>query len=231
MKIRLTILVLVCILSIMTSLTKIVHGEPVSFESKATITFEQGDGAPTVLDPSDPTKPYTPGENDPEDDPTGNTGPLTLDYVSSVHFGEQKIESKDMVYESTILRPFIQVTDRRGTGAGWQVTAQLSEFNSEGNPTLPGAVLTFRNGTVISPCLLSDEPTPAEEIILYAGGPAAPVVTAEPQTGLGTWITRWFPTSESALNDSVTLEIPAGAATIDTHSATITWTLSDAPGH
>ena len=64
---------------------------------------------------------------------------------------------------------------------------------------------------------------------------AVNVVTAQENTGLGTWLNRWFPTlGETGFtgiekNDNVTLEIPAGVATAGAHKATITWTLTDAP--
>ena len=60
-------------------------------------------------------------------------------------------------------------------------------------------------------------------------------LTAQKDTGLGTWLNRWFPTLDDSrtfdmeTNDNVTLEIPAGVATVGTHAATITWTLTDAP--
>lgn len=204
-----------------------------SFQSDATITFTEGEGAPPVLDPTDPTEPFQPGiqPGDPSDDPTIDTGPLTLDYVSSLDFGSQPIESTVMIYESTIIRPFIQVTDRRGTGAGWHVTAQLSEFTDGTTATLPGAILTLTNGSVISPTYGS-EPSAVDPVILNAGGDAMIVVNAGENEGLGSWITRWFPVNPSSpeLNDSVTLQIPAGAATVGNHVATITWTLYDAPG-
>ena len=57
-------------------------------------------------------------------------GPLSLDYVSSIDFGTQKITMfEKKTYESTSLKPFIQVTDNRGTGAGWKVTAAACSFN------------------------------------------------------------------------------------------------------
>lgn len=79
----------------------------------------------------------------------------------------------------------------------------------------------------------NDQPKPEEEISLAAGGEAASmVVRATEDTGRGTWLTRWFPSenAEGNLNDNVTLEIPAGAATLGNNTATITWTLTAGPG-
>lgn len=206
-------------------------------ESEAIITFTPGEGQPPVLDPTDPSEPYEPDPEDPtdpQDPPTGETGSLTLDFVSSVNFGENPIEAEDVIYESTTLRPFIQVTDRRGTGEGWKVMAQASNFTTvdeeigETVETLTGAIITFTNGESVSTSQ-SDKPTPADPVTLHTGGQAATVVNATKDTGLGSWITRWFPSDGKTTNDHVTLEIPAGVATTGTHTATITWTLSDAP--
>lgn len=199
--------------------------------SNAGITFSSGVDAPDVLDPSDPTIEYEPtGPTDPQDDVTGESGALTLDYVSSVSFGAQTIESGTATYNSTTLRPFIQVSDRRGTGEGWNVTAQLSNFAFEGENTLSGAALNFTDGEVISNST-SAAPAAEDSVVLSAGGDAATVVTAEEDAGLGSWITRWYPsdTAPTGENDNVRLEVPSGAATLGDHTAVITWTLSATP--
>src|SRR5690625_1855739 len=207
--------------------------------SNADIEFTPGEGAPEVVDPEDPEVSFPDPEDrddgDPIDPPTGETGPLTLDFVSSVAFGEHKVDSETAVYESETLRPFIQVTDRRGTAEGWSVTAQADsiEVDSEdegAEATLPGAALTFSNGEVVSTGT-SDEPVTAAEVVLNTGGDSAQVVTAAVDTGMGKWINRWFPSEDGAeSNDNVTLEIPGGSATQGAHTATVAWTLSDAPG-
>lgn len=229
----LSVLVMFFIFSMAVSVSAEDVIEGSSYESDAHITFTPGDGAPEVVDPDDPSMPYDPDPNDPtvpQDPPTGDTGPLTLDYVSSVYFGEQMIEAETQIYESTTLQPFIQVTDRRGTGEGWNVTAQLSSFMNEEEVTLPGSVLTFSDGEAVSTSR-SDAPEPNNLVVLNTGGDAAEVVTAAEDEGLGSWITRWFPTEdEAATNDNVTLEVPAGTATEGEHTAVITWTLTSAPG-
>lgn len=196
-------------------------------DSKATIEFTPGTGAPEVVDPIDPTEPLDP--IDPENPPTGNEGPLTLDYISNLAFGEHEVDSKTVVYLSETLKPFVQVTDRRGTGAGWNLTASISDFTDGAKGTLPGTKLSLSNGEAVSASVLT-EPT-SHGVELLTGGDAVNVVTAEEDAGLGTWVNRWLPTEEDAeLNDNVTLEVPAGAATVGEHTATLTWTLTDAPG-
>ncbi|WP_088072364.1 WxL domain-containing protein [Gottfriedia luciferensis] len=202
--------------------------------SKVGVEFIAGSGPVTPVDPVDPEKPLDPGPTDPTDPPTGETGPLTLDYVSSVHFGTKEISSNNQVYFSKSKKPFIQVTDRRGTGEGWKVTAKASKFSNGSYESLPGAVISFKNGTVAS-ASNGNAPTPSQSITLNAdGSTASTVVTAAPNSGLGTWLTRWLGpnpnVNDGAENENVTLTIPGGSATVGNHEATITWTLTDAPG-
>src|SRR5699024_5679731 len=52
-------------------------------QTAASVTFLPSlNDSPDVLNPQDPTVPY----EDPPDAPTGETGPLTIDYVSSLYF-------------------------------------------------------------------------------------------------------------------------------------------------
>ncbi|PGS48315.1 WxL domain-containing protein [Bacillus sp. AFS041924] len=204
-------------------------------DSKVGVNFTPGSGPVTPVDPTDPQNPLEPtGPTDPTDPPTGETGPLTLDYVSSVQFGSQEISSTDQIYASISKKPFIQVSDRRGTGGGWKVTAKASKFNNGESESLLGAVVTFKNGSVVTPGG-GTNPTPIQTITLNTDGTTeSAVVTAENGSGLGTWITRWLgPTpdvDDGELNNNVTLKIPGGSATVGNHEATITWTLVDAPG-
>jgi WxL domain surface cell wall-binding len=206
-----------------------------SGSSKTTVSFTPGTSIINPVDPTDPTKPLNPpGPTDPTDPPTGNAGPLSLDYVSSVAFGSKEISNKSEVYTSTSKKPFIQVSDLRGTGAGWTVTAKASKFTDGTADTLPGAVLTFKDGDFTSTST-STAPTVEQSIVLNAdGSTSSKVFSAIPGAGLGTWVARWLGPNpnvdDGALNDKVTLTIPVGSATVGNHEATVTWTLTDAPG-
>ena len=96
-------------------------------------------------------------------------------------------------------------------------------------------MITFNKGEVVSPATGVNEPTPTIPVVISTNGAAVDVVTAQENTGLGTWLNRWFPTLDDsrtfdmATNDNVTLEVPAGVATAGKHTANITWTLTDAP--
>ena len=201
--------------------------------SQATITFTV-DGTPEVLDPVDPDSLFDPADpSNPDDEATGNTGLLTLDYVSSVDFGTQKVSMSARTYSSTTRKPFIQVTDRRGDGGlGWSVTAKATPFKDATAVTgLNGAVLTFKNGTAAT-TTGNDFPAPGtvvSEVILSTDNTAAEVVTAAPGQGVGPWLIRWLSPSGSETNQNVTLSVPAGAASEGAFTSTITWTLSATP--
>ncbi|EAE7685630.1 WxL domain-containing protein [Listeria monocytogenes] len=205
-------------------------------DSKATVKFKAGTGVVNPVDPENPTKPIGPLDpSNPTDPGTGNTGSLTLDYVSSVNFGEHEVSSTEQSYSSTSRKPFIQISDRRGTGAGWKVTATATAFqNEDGAASLSGATLSFKNGETASASATATTPTAAQTVELPTDGTSiVSVVSAKSSEGMGTWINRWFgatPNDTASLNDNVKLTIPAGSATLGDHEATITWTLSDAPG-
>lgn len=196
--------------------------------SNAWIEFIQPEDAPDILNPETGEPEYQPTED--EGSLTGQTGPLTLDFVSNLEFGIHEVEIAEKVYESKTMTPYIQVSDRRGLGSGWNVTAQASSFSSDGAATLPGAFLTLRNGEALTNLKDLASPTVNQNIELYTNGEAINIVTANENEGLGSWITRWLPSAEATLNDHATLTIPQAAASPGRHVSTLTWTLTDAPG-
>lgn len=206
-----------------TTLAGDVYADEVSRQtSNATITFNAPDDSVDVLDPADPTKPLDPQPNK-DKGKTGDTGPLTLDYVTNLEFGTHDVSIAAKTYTATnSTQPFTQVTDRRGTSTGWRLTVQAATFQSNGQSTLPGASLTFENGTAVSNLTDLTEPTVSDSINVTTGGGAVTVTTANAGEGRGTWVTRWS-------KDDVKLMIPQGTATEGTHTSQLTWTLSNAP--
>src|SRR5699024_11718832 len=83
--------------------------------SNATVNFTAPDDPVGPVDPTDPTQPNT---DSPEDNGniTGQNGPLSLDYVSHLDFGNQEISTSEEIYSSETTEPYIQVTDLRGSG-------------------------------------------------------------------------------------------------------------------
>jgi hypothetical protein len=150
-------------------------------------------------------------------------GILTLDEVSSIDFGANEVSSDTEIYQTTTEDPFIQVTDNRGSGAGWSVAAQMGNFTKDTETTtLLGSKVKLMNGVMTS-LGSSEAPAPNQAVELIAGGASVNVVNASSNTGMGTWVDNW---SQS----DVTLEVLGGTATTGNHTAVITWTLTDAPG-
>jgi hypothetical protein len=150
-------------------------------------------------------------------------GTLILDEVSSINFGSNVVSSTTETYQSATENPFIQVTDNRGSGAGWSVTAQMSNFTKDTETTtLAGSTVRLMNGVMSTPGR-AEAPTPNPTVELAAGGASVNVVNASQNTGMGTWVENWT-------GSNVTLEVLGGTATTGNHTAVITWTLADAPG-
>lgn len=202
-------------------------------ESQAKVNFTAPEDVPEILDP-ETLEPGTPEDGN----VTGNKGPLSLDFVSNIDFGTHEISTAASKYESVNERPYIQVSDRRGTGQGWSVSAQASHFTQNGTNTLDGAVISFFNGEADTPLEGVNAPV-VYNIVLNAGGDSASVVNAEGRSeneqietaqGLGTWIVKWLK-GDGATNEKVTLDVPQAAASAGEHTSTITWTLYDGPGN
>lgn len=238
MKRTLTLLGVGVITSIILS-TPVIASEIASeLKSDATVNFVQDvEGIPPVLDPEELEA--LPEEEIPDGTVNNNPGLLTLDYVSNISFGKQAISATEKTYKSTTLQPFIQITDIRGTGEGWNVHASIDEFSKvNGDETtdeeafLKGATITFNGGDVatngngISPQLSG---SPDEPIVLSTDETITQVVSAEQNEGMGTWVTRWLAEEGSQENQKVKLTLPPGTATTDTYTATITWSLTSGP--
>lgn len=201
--------------------------------SNNTVNFKSGEGDITnPVDPTDPTNPVAPSPIDPTDPTnpgTGNKGPLSIDYASNIKFGEQKIAGKDMVYSAINKDPFVQVTDTRGTGAGWHLSASASEFqNADKTKTLKGAELSFKNGQVKATSDNSVSVNPTASDVVFSNTSPQLILNAKAGEGRGTWLNVWSAAGEK--NDNVQLKVLAGSADADTeYTATIVWELADAP--
>lgn len=132
-----------------------------------------------------------------------------------------------MSYHAKNKSPFIQVSDKRGTGDGWTLKAMASEFKSEDGKVLAGAVLSLRNGQVKSQSGNVSSP-PAAHDVVFENKDAQLVMAAKEGAGRGTWIVV-FPGTEGD-NRNVKLQVLAGSGeALEDYSAVITWELSNAP--
>ncbi len=194
-------------------------------ESKSTVKTVAGETTEPIppVDPTDPEKPNP----DPEVPGTGNTGTLTIDHVSSIDFGEQEIKEKEAIYNAKTEHPYVQVTDRRGTGAGWTLKASIDEFSNEDKTKiLKGAELSLKNGSIKSISgNVSEKPLGYDvnlnkdmQVIMQAGT----------DQGMGTWLDVFSGTKDD--NANVQLKVPAGSAKAkQNYSSVIRWELTDAP--
>ncbi|ELZ4686242.1 WxL domain-containing protein [Enterococcus faecalis] len=205
---------------------QITHAETKSeAESKSTVKTVVGETTePTPpVDPTDPEKPNP----DPEVPGTGNTGPLTIDLVSNIEFGEQEIKEKEAIYNAKTEHPYVQITDRRGTGAGWTLKASIGEFNNEDKTkTLKGAEFSLKNGTIKSTSSNVSEKPQGYDVNLNKD--LQVIMQAVTDQGMGTWLDVFSGTKDN--NANVQLKVPAGSAKAkQSYSSVIRWELTDAP--
>lgn len=207
---------------------------------------------PENPDPSKPVEPVNPIDPEKPVRP-GTEGPLSIDFVSDFQFGEQAISTKDETYlafpqtykgEQADSANYVQVTDKRGTAAGWTLSVtQKDDFKATvetENDHLEGLELTLAadQGKVNS---TSDSAEPVgENVVLSGAGSHADILTADQLAGTGTWTSTIGqlidnPNEEKIeeipqLNEGVELFIPGEVQTdAVTYSTTLNWALEQKP--
>lgn len=212
---------------------------PVIHETEGTILLKTDDESTPPVDPEnpDPTNPIDP--SDPPD--TGTGGPLSIDYSSRFKFGLQQISTLDKIYYASadimgnnLRKPtYVQVTDKRGTLAGWKLTiSQPNQFKTVDGDILEGAELTLTKGEVASSVNSDYTPTVVEDrLSLKPGVGNFLVINAKKNTGVGTWIYR-FGSDEKENRDAVQLKIPGTSVKLaKKYSTELVWTLEDTPNN
>jgi len=197
-----------------------------STKTEASITFVANDE--TATEPKNPDNPDLSGE---EGSGTGMNGKLTLDYLPNFNFGSRSINPGVQTFHATNLKPYIQVTDKRATGEGWKVQVKLSEFTGE-NGTFSG-VITLSNGENVKPSSNNSAvPSAISPVTVTSKENEVNVVIASDveNAGMGTWLTRWYPTTGDATdNDSVKLTVNTSNIIAGSYTATLDWILTNAP--
>lgn len=229
-----------------------------SATSNGKVIFEAKEGPTDPVDPTDPTQPIDPTN------PGIGGGLLTIDNASHFDFDTQDISTKTETYfakpdtytnketkEKVTGPTSIQVTDKRGTFAGWTLKVAQGEQFKTGDGTnaldkLTGARITFTNTNETSTTDKSYAPTPTASINLTPAdedeeaGAAQVVATAPQNKGMGTWITYFGESSGNSTNTaaetteadykSVKLEVPgATPKKAAEYKTTLSWTLEDVP--
>ncbi|EUJ28482.1 hypothetical protein MFLO_12071 [Listeria floridensis FSL S10-1187] len=202
-----------------------------SAESNNHISFEAGEDPTKPLNPRNPNDPKPSDPADPEDPTnsgTGNEGPLTVDFVSNIEFGTKKISADTTIYNAKNADPFVQVTDTRGTGAGWTLTAKASEFKSkDGTAILKGAELSFTDGELKTQTANISKAPKAFDV-KFDNTDSKMILRADENTGRGTWLDVF--NGKQGDNQKVQLKVLPGTAEANVdYTAKISWELTDAP--
>lgn len=196
-------------------------------------------------DPTNPVDPENPGTDVTPEEPgeeTGNKGPLSIDLVSNYRFGGVKISGNDNTYKAKPTRVadkgttvfydranYVQVTDNRGTGAGWKLTvSQPTALKHSSNSEIVGTKLSLLNGISNSVYKeATNTPATAASVVIQPGEAAVPVVTAAADQGIGTW-THAFGKDAVEGAESVQLYIPGNQKIAKgNYSTKLHWTLVD----
>lgn len=243
--------------------------------TKGIVTFTEPTGEdnedpnkPNVVDPKDPegpAKPVSPGG----EGIGGNGKPsFNINWVSNFRFGNISLgtnmssfaapttlnwaeENQNGDLEPTgdkteNLAPFLQVTDLRGTNAGWNVTVSGTEFrqlDADGEPiddkVLAGATVTLNHPSIVGVEANSDLAPSAlnasgnKETGNLVGSAALPILNADKDKGQGTWTLTWGADDDKVTNAAkgVQLVVPMTALPeVDkTYQADFTWTLNATP--
>ncbi|HFK1737627.1 TPA: WxL domain-containing protein [Bacillus cereus] len=214
--------------------------EKANMKSKTDVTFIEDTSTTDPNNPENPNEKVTP-EN-PGDHEKGTKGPLSINYVSNLHFGERVISGNDQTYfakldkvkqgSKTVEVPnFVSVTDNRGTNAGWKLKVKQNAQFKSGNSELTNAALSLSNPAVNSVTDAQYAPTTFKnKVTLAPGGDAVEITTAAKNKGMGDWTTAFGKGTEQG-KQSVSLFVPGTTAKEKgaKYSAELTWTLEDTP--
>lgn len=238
-----------------------------NYNTEAGVTFSQNNTPSNPVDPDDPNPndPQHPVDPDGEDPKKGTDGPLSIDYVSSFDFGNQKISSANQTYyakaqaysgDKKDSALYAQVTDSRGTGAGWtlnvtqptQLTAKTTD--SDGGDTtsvLKGAEISINDLSANTQADSEAAAAKAGSNITLAPGNTtnATVMSAAKEAGQGVWVARMGSTSalstdtnttdgsERTIDKSVSLYVPGTSNKIAKaqYTADLVWQLNDTPAN
>lgn len=159
------------------------------------------------------------------------TGALTIDYAAPFRFGKVQIKDGAYTIDSISKKDNVQVSDRRAIGAGWSLSAKLSNLTNTNTSKyqIKNAKITMTDGTVEGAAnSAGEEPTVTQSIELQAGAADSTLVTkAEAGAGMGIWLTRWDNVDPEPAK--VQLHIDDSTLVVGQYTGTINWTLAQQP--
>lgn len=163
----------------------------------------------------------------PNDGATGQAGPLSLDNVIQFDFGTTTVKAVEDIKDlASDTMQNVQVTDKRGTGAGWNLQVSQTELIN-GEKKLTGATIMMGEGTVVNAVDAIIEGKPELTKLELTSTPNT-MLNAKTEEGMGTWIAKFNETRETG--KQIELKIPAGAHHVGEYKGTVIWTLNDTPG-
>ena len=150
-------------------------------------------------------------------------GDLRIVNASSFGFGTQNISAATLFYGAQDDTISVDISDLRGTGAGWSLNALASRFYNGGTAALPGARMYFEDGQASIEGGVGQRPFVNGSIVLDCdGATSSRMAWAVVGAGMGNSTIEW-------LGENVYLEVIGGTATVGNHVATINWSLQNAP--
>ncbi len=214
-----------------------------------------GDEENPLIDPNDKDKEETVYPGDPGNEVHPN-GPLVIDYISRYHFGEVPMSGNNATYNANLdklkdtptsptfdVPNFIQVTDNRGTNAGWTLGVRMSqEFTTAKGVKLDNTSITFKNTEMFkrssnesnAPSVFSA----GKQVTVSLANTGFTTIGAAKGTGdegVGSWaVTHGHVVGDTAANaaESVQLFVPGKSKKIkgEAYTAKVEWLLTDEPG-
>ncbi|PTO36544.1 MULTISPECIES: WxL domain-containing protein [Enterococcus] len=222
-------------------------------DSVGSVRVLEDDGTEEPTGPIDPEKPDTelPIVTWPEVNPNPDRGPLMIENVTNLEFGEimtsanrvEKHAEAVQISDGTERGNFVQWRDTRAGGTfGYELQAKLTQqFTGVESDTnvLTGSTIDFANGFMEADVRDGENENPAPTVTnnaftLAYGDAAETVVTAneENREGKGRYIMAFGDSREETAGTSVKLSVPANTATnmaLDDYEAIVTWSLVAAP--
>ncbi len=222
------------------------HGGDVT--TKGNIIFEENALVTPPVDPENPDKEVEPEKDKDQPDPIspGTPGPLSIDHASHINFGKvMKSGNAQTYYANPVIvkdgaddlerGPYVQVTDNRGTKAGWSLSVKQKAQFAQGASELEGAVLSLKDGEIRSSS--STDGVINHDIKFENFDEVYPVLGAQETFGAGTFTNQFGKVAEMDVNgetvkkvESVSLHIPADLIIEDgLYSTDLEWVLTDTP--
>lgn len=222
------------------------------------VTFTPGGIDPEGGATEPPTNPDQPGEIiTPESSPggaTGDGGPLSLDFAPNLDFDIRDISTKDATYfakvqkgtneagESVDIPNFAQVSDKRGTGAGWNLSVtQKGQLVTGKGKELKGAEIFLAHPVIMSSIAdqtLSPDITYQGTALFGSEEALTPLMSADEDKGMGQFQIKFGTLLDSDIpelgdaRESVILKVPGSTVKYaDTYTTQLEWTLADIPSN